>query len=72
MADGGIALAATTRLGSGSSPLDEAVSSDGRFLYVLVNGRHTVGAFRIGADGTLLPLGEAGTLPAGDVGLTAS
>jgi hypothetical protein len=48
------------------------VSSDGRFLYVLVDGRHTIGAFRIGADGALSALGEAGTLPAGDVGLASS
>ena len=51
---------------------DEAVSQDGRFLYVLVDGRHTIAGFRIGADGSLRPLGEAGTLPAGSVGLASS
>jgi 6-phosphogluconolactonase len=70
--NGSISLASTTSLGTGSKPLDEAVSSDGRFLYVLVDGRHTIGAFRIGADGALSALGEAGTLPAGDVGLASS
>jgi 6-phosphogluconolactonase len=75
-ADGALTLldptGATTVLGAGSHPLDEAVSQDGRFLYVLVDGRHTIAGFRIGADGSLSPLGEVGTLPAGAVGLASS
>ena len=63
---------ATAALGSGAHPLDEALSQDGRFLYVLVDGRHTIAGFRIGADGSLAPLGEVGTLPAGAVGLASS
>lgn len=55
----------------GSHPLDEVVSSDGRFLYVLVDGHHTIGGFRIAPDGSLAPLGEFGVLPAGAVGLAA-
>jgi len=39
---------------------------------VLVDGRHTVGAYDIGADGSLTPLGEAGSLPAGAIGLATS
>jgi 6-phosphogluconolactonase len=70
--DGSITLVATTPLGAGAHPLDESVSSDGRVLYVLVDGRHTVGAYRIGSDGSLAALGEAGVLPAGAVGLAAS
>jgi 6-phosphogluconolactonase (cycloisomerase 2 family) len=70
--DGGLALASTTTLGTGSHPLDESVSADGRFLYVLVDGRHTVAAFQIAADGTLTRVGEAGALPAGAIGLAAS
>jgi len=75
-ADGALTLldpsGATVALGAGAHPLDEAVSQDGRFLYVLVDGRHTIAGFRIGADGSLRPLGEAGTLPAGSVGLASS
>jgi 6-phosphogluconolactonase len=70
--DGSIALVSTLPLGASAHPLDEAVSSDGRTLYVLVDGRHTVGAYGIGGDGSLTPLGEAGVLPAGAVGLATS
>jgi 6-phosphogluconolactonase len=74
--DGSIALlnasGATGSFGAGSHPLDEALSSDGRYLYVLVDGHHTIGGFRINADGSLTALGEVGTLPAGAVGLAAS
>jgi len=74
--DGSIALldtsGATGSFGAGSHPLDEAVSTDGQFLYVLVDGHHTIGGFRINADGSLTVLGEVGTLPAGAVGLAAS
>ena len=74
--DGSIALlnasGVTGSFGAGSHPLDEAVSSDGRYLYVLVDGHHTIGGFRINADGSLTALGEVGSLPAGAVGLAAS
>jgi|tagenome__1003787_1003787.scaffolds.fasta_scaffold20815155_3 6-phosphogluconolactonase len=69
--DGSITLVSTLPLGAGAHPLDEAVSADGSTLYVLVDGRHTVGAYDISADGTLTPLGEAGVLPPGAVGLAA-
>jgi 6-phosphogluconolactonase (cycloisomerase 2 family) len=75
-ADGSLTLldptGASAVLGAGAHPLDEAVSQDGRFLYVLVDGRHTIAGFRIGTDGSLSPLGEVGTLPAGAVGLASS
>lgn len=58
-------------LGAGSHPLDEAVSRDGRFLDVLVDGTHRVGTFRIAHDGSLSLVGTFGTLPAGTVGLAA-
>jgi 6-phosphogluconolactonase len=74
--DGSIALldpsGATASLGAGAHPLDEAISSDGATFYVLVDGRHTVAGYRIGADGSLTLVGEVGSLPAGDVGLAAS
>jgi 6-phosphogluconolactonase (cycloisomerase 2 family) len=73
--DGSVALldpsGATASLGAGAHPLDEAVSENGRFLYVLVDGRHTIGGYRIGSDGSLTSLGEVGTLPAGAVGLAS-
>ena len=70
--DGSITLVSTLPLGAGAHPLDEGVSADGSTLYVLVDGRHTVGAYDIGADGSLTPLGEAGGLPAGAIGLATS
>jgi 6-phosphogluconolactonase len=74
--DGSIALldpsGASASLGAGAHPLDEAISSDGGTLYVLVDGRHTVAGYHIAADGSLSLLGEVGSLPAGDVGLAVS
>ena len=74
--DGSIALldpsGASASLGAGSHPLDESVSADGRYLYVLVDGRHTVAGYRINADGSLTLVGETGALPAGAVGLASS
>jgi 6-phosphogluconolactonase len=73
--DGTLALldpsGVTGNLGTGSHPLDESVSTNGRFLYVLVDGFHQVGAFRIDHDGSLTYLGAVGGLPAGTVGLAA-
>ena len=54
-----------------SAPIDLASSDDGRFLYSLDSGTHTVGAFRIRTDGQLTPLAFAGGLPAGANGLAA-
>jgi 6-phosphogluconolactonase len=58
-------------LGAGSHPLDESVSGDGHFLYVLVDGTHSVGGFRIAGDGSLTFIGATGGLPAGSVGLAS-
>ena len=58
--------------GAGSHPLDEAVSRDGDFLHVLVDGTHSVGTFRVAHDGSLTLVGTIGGLPAGTVGLAAS
>ncbi len=74
--DGGLALldpsGATASLGAGSHPLDEAVSSNGQFLYNLTDGTHSLSAFRIGEDGSLSPAGSIGGLPAGAAGLAAA
>jgi hypothetical protein len=58
-------------LGAGSHPLDEAVTRDGHFLHVLVDGTHRVGTFSIAHDGSLSLVGTFGSLPAGTVGLAA-
>lgn len=75
-ADGSLSLldpsGATAVLGAGAHPLDEAVSSDGRYLDVLVDGRHAVATYRIAGDGSLAFVSESGTLPAGAVGLVSS
>ena len=55
----------------GSGPIDLASSDDGRFLYSLNAGTHSVGAFRIESDGQLMALPFAGGLPAGANGLAA-
>ena len=48
----------TGDLGAGSQPLDLDLSRDSRFLYVLKNGTGTVGAFRVGSDGSLTTLAD--------------
>ena len=59
--------------GAGSTTLDEAVTSDGRFLSVLVDnttpGVNALVTFRIGSDGSLTRLNAAGGVPSSAVGL---
>jgi 6-phosphogluconolactonase (cycloisomerase 2 family) len=62
---------ASADLGAGSHPLDEAVSTNGRYLYNLTDGTHSISAFRIGEDGSLTAVANIGGLPAGAVGLAA-
>jgi 6-phosphogluconolactonase len=57
--------------GAGSGPSDEAVSRNGRFLYVLTNGARAIMVFSIASDGSLTNLGAASGLPAGMAGLAA-
>jgi 6-phosphogluconolactonase len=61
----------TGSTGMGSSPLDMALSRNGRFLFVLEGGDHEVGAFRVLADGSLRPIAGGGGLPSGAVGVAA-
>ena len=63
----------TGDLGTGAQPLDIDFGGDGRFLYVLENGRGTIGAFAVNADGTLTPLADTPGLFArsGFMGLAA-
>jgi 6-phosphogluconolactonase (cycloisomerase 2 family) len=65
------AVAATTVEG-GPGIRDEAISSDGRFLYALHADARKVFAWEVGEDGTLVALGSANGLPATAAGLAAS
>jgi 6-phosphogluconolactonase len=65
------AVAATTVEG-GPGIRDEAISSDGRFLYALHADVREVFAWEVGEDGTLVALGSANGLPATAAGLAAS
>ena len=56
---------------TGSSPIDEALSERSRFLYVLNSVSHNISSFSVEDDGSLSPIGTAGTLPTGTVGLAA-
>jgi 6-phosphogluconolactonase len=58
-------------IAAGSHPLDETTSGNGRYLYVLADGLHTVAGFRIGDDGSLTKVAAAGTLPVGAAGIAA-
>ncbi|MGE0815720.1 MAG: lactonase family protein [Vicinamibacterales bacterium] len=71
--DGRIALldddGRTGVTGAGSTPLDMVVTDNGRFLYVLNGGSHTIAGFRVGGDGGLQPLPGAVPVPATANGL---
>ena len=68
--DGGLTLleyvaGETDDLGNtqGTTPLDERISADGRFLYVVLPGAGKVGGWQIADDGSLSKLGEFAGLP---------
>lgn len=73
-ADGSLALldpsGAAAGLGATSHPLDLALGNDGRYLYNLTDGLHTITAFRIAADGSLASVGST-PVPSGAAGLAA-
>jgi 6-phosphogluconolactonase len=62
----------TADLGAGSHPLDEAVTKDGRYLYNLTDGTHSISGLSIGKDGSLTGAGTTGGLPVGAAGIAAS
>jgi 6-phosphogluconolactonase len=68
---GELSLAATTVVSAGAHIIDEAVSGNGRFLYVIADATGVVHGFRIDADGSLSALGSVGGLPVGSGGLAA-
>ncbi len=61
----------TAVTGTGSAPIDVAVTDSGRFLYTLNSGTNTIGAFRVHSDGSLTRLPFTGGLPSGANGLAA-
>ena len=71
-ANGVLSLAHTTTVSAGAHIIDEAVSANGRFLYVIADKTGRVYGFRIGSDGSLAALGAVDGLPAGNGGLAAS
>ena len=50
---GALTLAETTTVSAGAHIIDEAVSANGRFLYVIADRTGQVYGFRIGSDGSL-------------------
>lgn len=57
--------------GNGSTPVDVVITDSGRYLYNLNSGTHTIGAFRIQADGSLTALPFAAGLPVSANGLAS-
>jgi 6-phosphogluconolactonase len=55
--------------GSGSTPLDMAISRGDKYLYSLNAGTQNISIFRVNQDGSLEHIGETGGLPAGLNGL---
>ncbi|MGH9406989.1 MAG: lactonase family protein [Terriglobia bacterium] len=72
-ADGVLSLLDATAgvTGTGSAPIDMALSTDGRFLYVRDGLKNVVDGFRVEADGSLTPVGSASGVPADAQGIAA-
>jgi len=61
----------TGQTGNGSKPIEEALSNNSKFLYVLNSGNQTIRAFAVNSDGSLQLIGDTGGLPTGAAGLAA-
>jgi len=74
-ADGTLQLLDTNGItgttGSGSTPIDLALTRDSLYLYSLNSGNGTISAFLVNADGSLQTLSALSGLPAGANGLAA-
>lgn len=57
--------------GDGSAPIDLVIADNGRYLYSLNSGTHTIGSFRVQRDGALTPLPFVTGLPDGASGLAS-
>ena len=61
----------TGNTGTGSHPIDLALSKDSGFLYSLNSGTGTISAFGVNSNGALQPLPGVGGIPSGATGLAA-
>lgn len=61
----------TAETGQNSSPIDMALSRNGRFLYALSASNGTIAAYQINVNGKLVPLPGSSELPTGVNGLAA-
>jgi 6-phosphogluconolactonase (cycloisomerase 2 family) len=57
--------------GNGSTPIDVVITQNGKYLYNLNSGTHTISGFRIQADGSLAPLPFAIDAPVTASGLVS-
>jgi len=57
--------------GTGSAPIDMALSNNSRILFVLLGGSQSVASFRVWKNGNLTPVDTAGGLPPGAQGIAA-
>ena len=64
-------LGVTANLGADSHPIDEAISRDGHFLYVLARGAGRIDGMRIRADGSLVRVTTGRGFPRTAAGLAA-
>jgi 6-phosphogluconolactonase (cycloisomerase 2 family) len=55
--------------GNGSTPIDVVITSNGRYLYNLNSGTHTIGSFHIQPDGSLVSLPFGANVPVAASGL---
>lgn len=72
-ADGTLTLTKSTGVAASTAnkPLDAALSSDGKFLYVLDSVDHAISTYEIAADGSLARRHDVIGLPATAIGLAA-
>ena len=68
--NGSLSLVGTTVVGMGSTPLDNTVSRDQDFMYVLLGGFHQIVGYRIGHDGDLTQVTSV-AVPVGAAGIAA-
>ena len=61
----------TASTGSGSAPIDAAVSNDSRFLYALTPGSTSIQGFAIDVNGALTAVSQPVGIPASAAGLIA-
>jgi 6-phosphogluconolactonase len=71
--DGSLTLldAVAANTGTGTAPIDMALSDDSRFLYVREATKGVVDGFRVESNGNLIPVNSAPGVPAGAQGVAA-